>query len=148
MKWTILLAFAVAVATGCSKSNETPDALVNDNGTSITSAGEQKSSLVGSWRFVEYYQDRGDGTGQWIAATETEEVTFTETGEVRISGNSFLATRGYNRYRIIDANRVELSSTSNSEAKEIFYFNRESATDLIFNPLCRENCARRYKFVG
>lgn len=147
MKWTILIAFAFAIATGCSKSNATPDELT-DNGTSITSTGAEKNGLIGKWRLVEYFQDRGDGTGQWVAATEAEEITFGSNGELSFSGSGPLAGRGYNRYRIIDGNHVELYSTSNSEAKEIFYYNRESGTDLIFNPQCRENCARRYKLVG
>lgn len=147
MKWTILLAFSFAIATGCSKSNAEPDEL-KDSETSITATGTEKNGLVGKWRLVEYFQDRGDGTGQWFPATETEEVTFTASGEVIVSGNSLLAGRGYNRYRVIDGNHVELYSASNSEAKDIFYYNRENDTDLIFNPQCRENCARRYKKVG
>lgn len=147
MKWTILMAFAVAVATGCSKSNEKPDEL-KDNETSITSTGAEKNNLIGKWRFVEYFQDRGDGTGQWFPAAEPEEITFTASGEITFSGNGPLAARGYNRYRIIDGNHVELFSASNTESKEIFYYNRESGGDLIFNPQCRENCARRYKLVG
>lgn len=147
MKWTILLAFSIAIATGCSKSNAKPDEM-NDSETSIASTGIQKNSLVGKWRFVEYFQDRGDGTGQWFAATETEEVTFTESGEIIASGNSILASRGYNRYRIVDGNHVELYSSSNADSKEIFYYNREGNSDLIFNPQCRENCSRRYVKVG
>lgn len=147
MKWTLLLAFSFAIATGCSKSNATPDE-IKDNETSITSAGVQKNNLVGKWKLVEYWQDRGDGTGVWSAAAETEEVTFTESGEVIVSGNSLLAGRGYDRYRIIDANTVELYSSSNGDLRETFYYNRESNTSLLFNPKCRENCSRRYVKVG
>jgi hypothetical protein len=147
MKWTILLALSFAVAAGCSKSNAKPDEL-NDDGTTITATSTEKNGLLGKWRLVEYFQDKGDGTGQWFPATETEEITFTASGEVTFSGNSVLAGRGYNRYRIVDGNHVELYSSTNGDNKDIFYYNRENGTDLIFNPQCRENCARRYKLVG
>lgn len=147
MKRTLLFALMLALATACEKSNMQPDdttSLQSEN-SSITN---EKNGLVGKWRLAEYFQDRGDGTGQWITATEQEEITFTANGEVIISGsNSPLAGKGYNRYRIVDGNRVELSSTSNSN-KEEYYYNREASNDLIFNPQCRENCSRRYKMVG
>ncbi|MGB8193443.1 MAG: hypothetical protein WCF67_16040 [Chitinophagaceae bacterium] len=145
MKWTLMLSFSFAIIAGCSKSNMTTDDA--DISTKATSSGIEKNSLVGTWRAIEYFQDRGDGTGQWFGVTEADEVTFTESGEVIISGNSPIATRGYNRYRVIDANHVELYSTSNSN-KDVFYYNRESETSLLFNPQCRENCSRRYRFVG
>ena len=144
MKWTILLAFTVAVAAGCEKSNEA----ANDPETRIQADTDPtvKNTLTGTWRLVEYFQDRGDGTGQWIGATdaEREQVTFTADGKVSFSANSPLANRGFDRYRIVDANHVELYSSANADMRERYYYNRESDTQLIFNPQCRENCSRRY----
>lgn len=148
MKWTIMLAVAIAIAAGCEKSNDVADPVTkiqaNDNPST------DKNTLTGTWRLFEYFQDRGDGTGKWVAATdaEREQITFTASGEVSFSSNSPLANRGFNRYRIIDANHVELYSASNADTKEIFYYNRESNDQLIFNPQCRENCSRRYKLVS
>ncbi|HEY0679279.1 MAG TPA: hypothetical protein VGD17_13405 [Chitinophagaceae bacterium] len=144
MKWTLLLAFSVAIAAGCEKTNHHSDNIVK-----LQSDADpvEQNSLTGKWRLVEYFQDKGDGTGQWVPATEAEEITFTASGEVIVSSNSPLASRGYNRYRIIDKTHVELYSTSN-ENRDIFYYNRESNTSLIFNPQCRENCSRRYQLVS
>ena len=147
MKWTILLAFTLAITAGCEKSND-----IADPETKIKVAGDpaEKNTLTGTWRLVEYYQDRGDGTGQWVGATDAdrEQITFAASGEVSFSSNSPLANRGFNRYRIIDGNHVELYSSANGDMKEIFYYNRESNDQLIFNPQCRENCSRRYKLVS
>ncbi|HYE53845.1 MAG TPA: hypothetical protein VD996_03345, partial [Chitinophagaceae bacterium] len=131
MKWTLLLAFALVTATACEKSN------MQDEEINLQSDGNNTvaNSLVGKWRLVEIYQDRGDGSGQWVSAPDAEEVTFTASGEFSISGNSPLAGRGYNRYRIIDRNHVELFSASNAN-KEEYYFNREDDTNLLFNPQC------------
>jgi hypothetical protein len=147
MKWTILLAFTLAITAGCEKSND-----IADPETKIKAAGDpiEKNTLTGTWRLIEYYQDRGDGTGQWVGATDAdrEQITFSASGEVSFSSNSPLANRGFNRYRIIDGNHVELYSSANGDMKEIFYYNSESDDQLIFNPQCRENCSRRYKLVS
>lgn len=147
MKWTLLLAFTVAVAAGCEKSNDIadPDTKVQANADPTV-----KNTLIGTWRMFEYYQDIGNGTGQWIGATDAdaEQIIFTAAGEVSFSSNSPLANRGYNRYRIVDANHVELYSSANADLKETYYYTRESDVQLIFNPLCRENCSRRYKRIS
>ncbi|HYF30862.1 MAG TPA: hypothetical protein VD993_07065 [Chitinophagaceae bacterium] len=145
MKWTLFLACALAFTTACEKSNDAPEDTTLT--ASTASNPTDKAVLVGKWRLVEFFQDRGDGTGQWMPATDPDEVTFTAAGEVMFSGNSPFASKGFSRYRIIDANRVELSSAS-GDNKEIFYFDRKSDTELIFNPQCRENCSRRYQKVG
>ncbi len=147
MKWTLLFALTIVVATACEKSNNTP----NNTDLTVTAAASDpvKQSLVGTWRLVEYWEDQGNGTGHWVAATDPDEITFTADGQVKVSGNSPLASRGYNRYRVIDGNHVELFSSSNGDIKETYYYERKGdAPDLIFNPQCRENCARHYKLVG
>ena len=143
MKWTLLLAFTLAITAGCSKSN------IKDEEVSLKASGDPsvKNNLTGTWRLVEYFQDIGDGTGHWVAATDPDQITFNGNGEISFSSNSMLAGRGYNRYRIIDGNHVELYSASSNDIKEIFYYNRETGVYLVFNPQCRENCSRRYKLV-
>lgn len=144
MKWTLLLACTLAVATSCEKSNVTPEEA--DTLTSASTVNPPaKVDIVGKWRLVEYWQDRGDGTGQWTPATDPDEITFTASGEVIFSGNSPFSSRGFTNYRIIDANKIELSGGNN---REEFYFAKKGDTELIFNPQCRENCSRRYQKVG
>lgn len=149
MKWTVALAISVAVIAGCEKSNDAPQRAA-DGTAQLQSAdtGTQKNNLIGRWQVTEYFQDYGDGTGKWITATEPEEILFTATGEFKASGNTPLASRGYDRYRIVDGNQVELFSSSNGDNRETYYYNRESGVQLLFNPQCRENCSRRYKLVG
>lgn len=146
MKWTLCLAFILAIGTACEKSN---DAALEEASLTANAASDptDKATLVGKWRLVEYFQDRGDGSGQWMPATDPDEITFTASGEVTFSGNSPFAAKAFNRYKVIDANKVELSNAA-GDVKEVFYFDRRSANDLIFNPQCRENCSRRYQKVG
>lgn len=144
MKWTLLFAFTVAIATACEKSN---DVKPEEPNLTASTVDPIKDVLVGKWRLVEYWQDRGDGVGQWIPATDPDEVTFTANGEVSFSGNSPFASRGYTRYRILDGHKVELS-TASGDNREIFLYERKSNTELIFNPQCRETCSRRYQKVG
>lgn len=144
MKWTLLLAFTLAAAAGCKKDTTIPDQDVKVQ-ASPDVAG--KNNLTGTWRAFEFYQDMGDGSGHWAAVTDADEITFTESGELKYSGNSPLATRGFDRYKIIDGNHVELYS-SGADKSDIFYYNRESDVYLLFNPQCRENCGRRYKLVN
>jgi hypothetical protein len=143
MKWTLLLAFTLAIAAGCKKST-VPDDLVSSQSTSDIAL---KNNLLGTWRLVEYFEDKGDGTGHWVAATDPDEITFTGSGGIKYSSNSPLAARGFDHYTVVDGNHVELFSTS-TENKEVYYYNRESDVYLIFNPQCRENCSRRYKLVN
>ncbi|HEX4877161.1 MAG TPA: hypothetical protein VFV31_10860 [Chitinophagaceae bacterium] len=140
MKWSIFLAFILMIAAGCEKSNE-----INED-ISQQADAPGKNQLVGKWRLFDYYQDRGDGTGGWFPAMLMEEITFTADGKFSASNTSHLYQFGYNRYKIIDNNHVELYSTANNN-REVYYYNRESAEYLMFNPKCRENCARRYKLV-
>ncbi|HYE55492.1 MAG TPA: hypothetical protein VD996_11635 [Chitinophagaceae bacterium] len=149
MKWTFALALSLAIVAGCEKSNVTPQEAQDQKTTAqATGTNTEKNTLLGRWQLVEYWQDNGDGTGKWVAATESEELLFTASGEFKATGNSPLAMRGYDRYRIIDGNYVELYSSSNAANKETYLYNRESAANLVFNPQCRENCSRRYKLVG
>ena len=147
MKWTLLLAFALATATACEKSNAKPEEATLKASSDSPTDPNNKQTLVGKWRLVEYWQDKGDGTGQWIQATDPDEVTFTADGRVTFSGNSPFASKGFSLYKIVEANKVELSNGS-GDVREIFYFNRKSDTELIFNPQYRENCSRKYQKVG
>jgi hypothetical protein len=147
MKWTLPLALSLAIMAGCEKSNVAPqdDTIIKAQATDLPT---DKNNLLGKWQLVEYFQDIGDGTGKWVAATESEEILFNASGEFKATGNSPLAMRGFDRYRILDGNHVELYSSSNAANKDTFYYNRSGSAELIFNPQCRENCSREYKLVG
>ena len=147
MKWTLLLACTLAIATACEKSNDKPEEATLKATADAPTDLNNKQTLVGKWRLVEYWQDLGNGTGQWTQATDPDEITFTADGNVTFSGNSPFASKGFNRYKIVEANKVELSNGSGA-VREIFYFDRKSDTELIFNPQCRENCSRKYQKVG
>lgn len=148
MKWTLPLALSLAIMAGCEKSNVQPEDDSTIQAQATTAAASEKNTLLGRWQLVEYFQDIGDGTGKWVTATESEEIVFNASGEFKATGNSTLALRGFDRYRIIDGNTVELYSSSNASTKDTFYYNRKADTELIFNPQCRENCSRKYKLLG
>jgi hypothetical protein len=105
-----------------------------------------KSNVIGTWQLKEFYQDIGNGDGNWTTAPNAEQVSFSSTGDFSSNANFPLADRNFNKYKILDSVRIELYSTQ-TEDKATFYYKRESATSLLFNPLCRENCSRRYTLV-
>ena len=142
MKWSLLLAFSLTIVAGCKKDTVSADDPKSHASSDVTG----KNNLTGTWRVFEFFQDQGDGTGHFVAATIIDEITFTASGELKYSANSPLAGRGFDRYKIIDGNHVQLYSSS-SDKSDIYYYNRETDVYLLFNPQCRENCSRRYKLV-
>ena len=105
-----------------------------------------KNNVAGTWQLKEFYQNIGNGEGNWVPAQNSEQVSFSSSGDFSSNSNFSLADRNFNKYRIIDSVRIELYS-SQTEDKATFYFRRESETSLLFNPLCRENCSRRYTLM-
>ena len=128
----------------CEKSSMEEVLSINETTSPTQEVG--KHQLAGSWRLKEFYQDIGNGQGNWIPAQNAEQVNFTESGD--FSANEFfpLYDRHFNKYRIVDSTRVELYSTQ-SEETAMFIYKRESETSLLFNPACRENCAKRYTLI-
>jgi len=105
-----------------------------------------KNRVTGTWQLKEFYQNIGNGEGNWVSAENPEQLSFSSSGDFSSNANFSLADRNFNKYRIIDSVRIELYS-SQTEEKATFFFKRESETSLLFNPLCRENCSRRYTLI-
>lgn len=129
-KFYLLLLSIVITGIACKKSGA--DEIVN-------------TSIVSTWKMTEYIVHRSDGTTQWLDAdpAQPEEITFYASGDFSSNQNFLVHDQGYNKYRIIDSSFIELSSTSTSN-KATFYYKFENANQLIFNPVCRESCSRRY----
>jgi hypothetical protein len=120
----------------CEKSTGDEVSLMNSLQTDFA-----KNSVVGKWQLKEFFQNSGNGGGAWMPAQNAEQVIFSESGD--FSANEFFPDKQFNKYRIIDSTKIELYSTQ-SEEKATYYFKRESATNLLFQPPCRENCSKRY----
>ena len=125
----------------CEKSSGSELSISNPATTAKEQTG--KNQLVGTWQLKEFFQNIGNGQGKWTIAQDVEQVTFSPEGD--FSTNEFFALydRHFNKYRIVDSTHVELYSTQHSETVT-FFFKRESEASLLFNPICRENCTRRY----
>jgi len=128
----------------CEKSSMNEVAASSDPESVSTEV--TKNSVAGTWQLKEFYQNIGNGEGNWVSPQNTEQVSFSNSGDFSSNANFSYANRNFNKYRIIDSVRIELYS-SQTEDKATFFFKRESETSLLFNPLCRENCSRRYTLV-
>ena len=128
----------------CEKSTIDEASTLSNPGS--TSTELTKNAVAGTWQLKEFYQNVGNGDGNWVPAQSMEQVSFSTTGDFSSNSNFSLANRNFNKYRIIDSVRIELYS-SQTEDKATFYYKRETETSLLFNPLCRENCSRRYTLL-
>ena len=108
----------------------------------------QPDSLAGKWKLIEYFQDRGDGTGDWIKAgpTNTDTIIFYKDGIFSASGSSPLTARRFNQYRLTEKNTISFISTGNNYMESYPYV-LETAQQLLIYPTCREKCMRRYKLI-
>ena len=138
-----------ALLSSCEKSTFSNESPQTKDATSAGAETEtQKNTVLGSWLLVEYYEDRGDGTGQWIKVQDPmhEDINFYTDGSFRANSTfSIFQTNNYTHYTIVDSEKINLSSSSGQNST--FRYTRESETSLVFHPLCRENCARRYKLI-
>jgi hypothetical protein len=142
-----LLFALLASCTKSTLSSEKPQV------KEATSSGSEnvylKNDVLGSWLLVEYYEDHGDGTGNWIKVNDPlhEDINFHADGSF-LANSEFpvFKMKNYTHYTIVDSATINLSSAG-SEQSTTFHFVRESETSLVFHPLCRENCSRRYKLI-
>jgi len=128
----------------CEKSSGSELSISNSNTTSKEQT--EKNQLVGTWQLKEFFQNIGNGQGKWVAAQDAEQITFSPEGDFSTNQYFALYDRHFNKYRIADSTHIELYSTQHSETVT-FFFKRESETSLLFNPICRENCSRRYMLI-
>ena len=136
--------FLFGLLASCEKS--TMDEVSSLSDARPTSAEVTKNEVAGTWKLKEFYQNIGNGQGSWTPAQDAEQVSFSREGDFTANTYFSLADRNFNKYRIIDSIHIELYSNQ-SEQKATFYYRKESPTSLLFHPLCRENCARRYTLV-
>jgi len=127
----------------CEKSTTDEVSTLSDPKSSSAFA---KNDISGTWQLKEFYQNIGNGQGSWATPQNAEQVSFSSNGDFSSSANFSLAGRQFNKYKIVDSVNIELYSTATGD-KAVFYFKRETAASLLFNPLCRENCSRRYTLV-
>jgi hypothetical protein len=132
-----------ALLASCTKTSLRDQPVTNEATPSALSA-PKSNAVIGSWLLKEYYQDNGNGSGQWITAQQKENINFYADGTfLANSSDPVFSGKNYDRYAIVDSVHIDLSSTKRND-KATFYFQRESETTLNFHPLCRENCSRRY----
>jgi hypothetical protein len=143
----IPLYFLFALLGSCKKSVNTPLSQSAKETTSVSEGETQKNTVLGSWLLVEYYEDNGNGSGQWMPAHLHEDINFYEDGSFLANSEyPVFKSKNYTQYTIVDSAHIDLSSPQ-TEQKTTFHYVRESETSLVFHPLCRENCSRRYQLI-
>jgi len=134
MKWIITCLAIVSCTIACKKSP-----LTEDQGM-VAAASAKTNGLVGTWTLVQYYQDTGTGSGQWIVPDFVETISFTSEGEFSSSASFPLSGYGYTRYVAKD----RLIAFYSNNGSDTYEYLPESPTRLLFFPKCRETCTRRY----
>ncbi len=144
MKWTMITALAIVMCTtiACEKG-----AIENEMETQVAGITAETGSIVGTWSMVEYYEDRGDGTGEWKPATHTETLTFGSNASFSYSPTFPNASLGFDHYKVNNNTMVTLVNSS-SGWSDVYEYRMENATTLVFFPKCRETCARRYTLIA
>ena len=135
----------MALLASCEKSNLSESPAINKATDPETETA--KNPVAGKWQLAEYFQDIGNGVGSWTSAKAPEQISFTSSGNFSSNQYFSLYNQQFNKYRIIDSTHIELFSTQNEQSLK-FYFRREDSTSLLFHPLCKENCSRRYKLIN
>jgi len=136
-----------ALLASCEKSTVQNEPQLKEAASTIKEPDAKKNDVLGSWQLVEYYQDNGDGTGKWIAAELHEDIKFSDDGTFHANSQyPVFNIHNYTQYRIVDSASIDLFG-ANSEPPTRFHYTRENETSLIFHPVCRENCSRRYKLI-
>src|SRR5689334_1430228 len=122
-----------ALLSSCKKSTLSSDAPQTKETTSPAKETDfQKNPMLGSWLLVEYYEDHGDGTGQWIKVTDPmhEDINFYADGSFMANSTySVFNGKNYNRYTILDGSNVNLTTQAGQTAT--FHYVRESETSLV-----------------
>ncbi|HKP31849.1 MAG TPA: hypothetical protein VJT83_03960 [Chitinophagaceae bacterium] len=139
-----------ALLSSCTKSTLGSDKPQLTESTPLGSESVPgKNPVLGSWVLVEYFEDHGDGSGQWITVKDPihEDINFYADGSF-LANSEFpvFKNQNYNHYTIVDGDNIDLTSSQTGQ-KATFHYVRESETSLLFHPLCRENCSRRYKLI-
>jgi hypothetical protein len=114
--------------------------MINEQGV-VAAASAKASGLVGNWYLLQYYQDNGTGSGQWITPDFVETLTFGSEGEFSATMTFPLFGYGYTSFLVKDNSIVFFPSKTNDNA---YQYVLESPTQLLFFPRCRETCTRRY----
>src|SRR2546423_3770338 len=135
----------IGLLASCKKSSMDESAVVKTQSSSPVDTA--KNVVAGRWQLSEFFQDNGNGQGSWISAQDPEQVSFTASGDFSANQYFTLYNRQFNKYRFVDSIHIELFSTQSEEAAT-FYYRRENTTSLLFHPVCKENCARRYKLIN
>jgi len=139
-----ILLVALFTATACEKS-------VSEEEIPASTSSEMKANSSSSWQLLEYYQAsiNGEGEGGWVMADtqKPEVVTFNTDGTFSSNENWLWHSMNYDRYQLIQDNKVILTS-SKTGATATFIYQPEKDNTLLFNGICRENCSRKYRKVG
>jgi hypothetical protein len=132
------LAIAFSVIA-CEKSPMTDPKVAGVSGT------VKETGIVGTWKLTDYWQDVGNGTGQWIPADFDETITFGSDGSFSSTPSFPLYSHGYYKYATKNGNIVFYPGDDASG--DIYQYNLAGG-QMIFYPRCREMCMRRYVLVA
>ncbi|MFC0182656.1 hypothetical protein SAMN04515674_101618 [Pseudarcicella hirudinis] len=112
----------------------------------------QNSRLIGKWKLAEVLFDPGNGSGRYqtVTAMESSVLEFEANGDFsEIKGPTYSSVNPYNRYRVLDDKRIELSMKNDPDGtlKTIWYYANPTANTLVMGYGCLEACSGKYTSI-
>jgi hypothetical protein len=138
-QFVTFLAIAV-LAVACEKSTI-------ENEKQVGAATEKVAGLIGTWKLVAFWQDAGNGTGNWVSADFTELISFGAEGNFTSSPSFPLYPRGYTSFVAKESQIAFYPSTSSNGMDDVYSYSLQNSV-LTFYPRCRETCTRVYQLVN
>jgi hypothetical protein len=97
---------------------------------------EEGSSLVGKWKLVATLNDPGNGSGEWLPATQYATIKLSKDGSVKTRNLS-----EFKKYEVIDSVTIKFTSPNDST---INYKYSLKGGGLELKPPCIEPCGLRF----
>jgi len=152
MKQIIIFAAVTFIVLGCQKSSVE---LNYRTGTRIGNNGSPAQKditympLKGTWRLIGYWQDNGTGSGNWVTPGFKETISFDDGGKFAFAGTFPLSNYNYESYITENDGFVYFfpGVLNQKGMGDTYQYMLESPTTLVFFPICRENCIRRYELI-
>ena len=144
MKWIITILAIACTTVACEKTSPLVE---NKDVKDVAVAGvrEETKGLVGTWQLLSYWEDAGNGTGRWVNADFNETIMFGADGSFSSTPTFPLYDRNYSKYITKDNGFVSFYPAVLTTDGDRYQYTLASPTELLFYPLCRETCVRRYQ---
>jgi hypothetical protein len=130
--YLLVIAF-ILFASACNKEN----IAVKDKNVTV----KANSTLTGKWKLVESLADPGDGSGTWMAVSNSTQLLLNVNGTM--SGNTFTEYIGF---ILKDSVTLTFSQADNTIQNYRYYIHQDTLSMSPDGPIwCIEGCGIRFK---